>query len=718
MTGVSYWAWMPYASLAIGSLTFKQVASFHPPRRKFFSLPVVAPSSVRREQAALPRGKPFRRIEESADMFASLHRAKCQMDNCQTVMDIVEKNEIFSFKVALAILLATGAVALTTSQETEISAKGLEVAAAPVKLDKNLRRALLKALADLDAESAEQHKEEEAASPSKSTGLAFGDVMKKAQKKDLAVVQKSVFSFNGFPGDEEIPSEDKLQNSSFVETERYAQSGASSMTIEKASREDARSFHVQNVIVPEKKSSAPSTIASVAKIDQLDTRKLSALSKSTVTKLDSITLKPSTQISEGLAGSASHGIAAANSLISPKPTVPSPTVEPSVIEGSSTSRTNQERSEEVKIFEAPLVAAFTVQQDELGRPKSVVPIYRNSGDGQALTLQEQLDFKQQLLEKQLAELQQQQIQQTQFLVRQRQLYEQQLRQKQHHELYLQEQARLKQLEEQAKLKHLEDQRLKQLEEQRLKQIEGQRFIRFQQQQQQQQHSLPLKQRFFEQSNNLQQLHSPLESSNVRLQPSVALEVPNTVVAPPFQINFREQLRLQQIQQQQQQQHPQQRQQQPLQQQSLQQQQRLQQSFASFPTDFQPPLTTASRFNRQEAFNSVGNFGFNLDNKPTATRSNFGFNAPPRSQQAFVYNPYVQFRQTRPPTPAKQIQRLLYQSGVAGDLGNAQGSGGQEDLNIVSKVLALNVGALPVAKNLQYATNNRGNHLLDKTPGSA
>lgn len=433
----------------------------------------------------------------------------------------------------------------------------------------------------------------------------------------------------------------------------------------------------------------------------------------TFSKVESLTLRPASEISESLAGSASNGIASANALIAPKPTETSPTAPAKNNVTIIDSNDSKDKTEEVKIFQAPLVAAFTVQQDEQGVPKSVVPIFRSPNDGQALTLQEQLEFKQQLLEKQLAELQHQQIQQTQFLVRQQQLYEQQLRQKQQQQYYLQEQARIKQLEEQAKLKRLEEQRIKQLEEQRFK-FEEQRLNRFQQQ-----HPVPQKQFFFEQSNNLLTFQPPVDT-NVHLQPSVALEVPSVAAPQTFHSNFQpEQLRLQPFRQQQQQQQPQQQhhhQQQQQQHQPLpqiqqpqqlhqpqqQHQQRQQQSFNSFSADFQPSLGSTTRFNRQEAFNAVGNFGFNVDNKAAPTRGNFGFITPQRTPANF-YNPFTQFKQPKPPTPARQIQHLLYQSGIAGDLNNVPGIGNHEDLNIVSKVLALYVGAVP-NKNLQFATN--------------
>ncbi|CAK9795806.1 hypothetical protein ANTPLA_LOCUS525 [Anthophora plagiata] len=653
--------------------------------------------------------------------------------------------------VTLVLLLATVSVTLTRSQEPEISGMGLDASQPSIKLDKNLRRALLKALTDLETESAEQHKEETDKIAQRDT-TAFEGVLQGNPSKD--VNSRSTFSFKSFPGDEDLPSEDKLQNSSFIETVRYVTLKTPAMNIEKATQEDARSFHVQNVILPEKN---PPIFGSKTETNSEQKEKIAQASVNTfsVNKVESLTLKPVTMISENLARSASNGIKTTNAAVlqksieSPAPTSSSNNLTVTAFNDS------KDKTEEVKIFQAPLVAAFTVQQDEQGVPKSVVPIFRSPNDGQALTLQEQLEFKQKLLEKQLAELQQQQLHQTQFLARQQQLYEQQIRQKQQQQYYLQEQARIKQLEEHAKLKRLEEQRIKQLEEQRYK-YEEQRLNRFQPQR-----PPPQKQFFFEQSNNLLTFQ-PSVDQNVHLQPSVALEVPNVAAPPPFQPNFQpDQSRLQPFRQQQQLSHHQltqqqlpqhqlqqhqfsqqqqlqtlsqlqqsqqlQHLQQPQQLQHLQQSQqlqqpqqhhqRLQQSFGSFSNDFQPSLPSTSRFNRQEAFNAVGNFGFNEDNqvtpsrnnfgfnednKVTPSRNNFGFNAPQRTPASF-YNPYAQFRQTKPPTPAKQIQHLLYQSGIAGDLNNVQGIGNHEDLNIVSKVLALNVGAVS-NKNLQFMTN--------------
>ncbi|OAD53954.1 hypothetical protein WN48_08559 [Eufriesea mexicana] len=493
------------------------------------------------------------------------------------------------FMVTLVLLLATVSITLARSQALEISDKGLDMTQPPIKLDKNLRRALLKALTDLEAESAEQHKEDTVNIAQRDTS-AFEGVAKK-NLNDKLDVQKTTFSFKSFPGDDDLPSEDKLQNSSFVDAVRYVTLKTPGMNIEKATQEDARSFHVQNVILPGKN---PVTFGAKTEIKVEQREKTTQASVNTFPKVESVTLRPVMEVSESLAGSATNGIASANALIAPKPTEISPTAPAENNVTIIDSNDSKDKTEEVKIFEAPLVAAFTVQQDEQGVPKSVVPIF---------------------------------------------------------------------------------------------------------------------------SNNLLTFQPPVDT-NVHLQPSVALEVPSVAAPQTFHSSFQqEQLRIQPFRQQQQQQpqhhHQQQQQQQhqplpqiqqsqQLHQPQQQHQQRQQQSFSSFSTDFQPSLGSTTRFNRQEAFNAVGNFGFNVDNKVTPTRGNFGFNVPQRTPANF-YNPFTQFKQAKPPTPARQIQHLLYQSGIAGDLNNVPGIGNHEDLNIVSKVLALNVGAVP-NKNLQFATN--------------
>lgn len=92
----------------------------------------------------------------------------------------------------------------------------------PVKLDKTLRRALLKALTDLETESAEQH----ANNNSEESPQTDDANLKKTNelKQEGKNFEKSTFSFNHFASDDENVSEDKLQNSTFIEIEKFVSS--------------------------------------------------------------------------------------------------------------------------------------------------------------------------------------------------------------------------------------------------------------------------------------------------------------------------------------------------------------------------------------------------------------------------------------------------------------------------------------------------------------
>ncbi|KAJ8682980.1 hypothetical protein QAD02_018772 [Eretmocerus hayati] len=445
----------------------------------------------------------------------------------------------------------------------------------PVKLDKNLRRALLKALTDLEAESAEQHQRE------RSTDDA----------NQVASTEKAT-TVPVFGAKTEIKSSDPLET---VESRSVSSTSASPRNV------------VNSIGSPSKTS----TISSV----QIQRSSTLAPLRETLT----------------LSASGNLASAAANSLLAPRPTVSTTSSGSSSdftttissgkgqanagTKSSGTPPNKEDKAEDVKIFPAPLVAAFTVQQDERGIPKSVVPLFRTNGTqpAQPLSLQEQLEFKQRLLEKQLAQLQAQQLQQTQFLIRQRQAYEAQIRFKQQQELQLQEQRRLQ-------------------EQQRLQQQLQQVFVpppptQFPVQQQQQQLNLlpqppqpqlnllpqPPQQLQAQQFNlrpqqqlqqNPQLSLNTKTTTSVVLQPSLALEVPSIAPAQVFQ---------QQSQLRPRQQFPQQQ---------------------VFQFQQPPSVTPLTRFNRQEGFGSV-----------------------------------------------------------AGDLQGA-GTRTQEDINIVSKVLALNVGSLP------------------------
>lgn len=127
---------------------------------------------------------------------------------------------------------------LLASPSDGVPATRLPPAPPGVKLDKNLRRALLKALVDLEAESAEQHQAAAATSSTdqpEEVGSTEPDQKQQQQQEsgdddgarydflEISKQKSASFLFDGFPGDDEPPSEDKLQNSSFVEQDKFVE---------------------------------------------------------------------------------------------------------------------------------------------------------------------------------------------------------------------------------------------------------------------------------------------------------------------------------------------------------------------------------------------------------------------------------------------------------------------------------------------------------------
>jgi hypothetical protein len=143
-----------------------------------------------------------------------------------------------------------------------------------------------------------------------------------------------------------------------------------------------------------------------------------------------------------------------------------PKVESTTVTTTTSTEESEAKVEDVQFFSAPLVAAFTVHQDERGLPKSVEPIYRSNVQKveqktkepkfttvpkqESLTQQHQeqlrtqlaLQEKQRALEAEILRLKQQQQQQN-YLIRQQQILHQQ-------QLQLQKQ---KILEEQTRILH-------------------------------------------------------------------------------------------------------------------------------------------------------------------------------------------------------------------------------------------------------------------------
>lgn len=128
--------------------------------------------------------------------------------------------------------------------------------------------------------------------------------------------------------------------------------------------------------------------------------------------------------------------------------------ETTTLKPTTSTEESEAKVEDVQFFSAPLVAAFTVHQDERGVPKSVVPIYKSNNNQVPTTQQQQQQYQQQqrelqaqqqqqklkqeelqrqstlqekqkLLEQQLLKLQEQTKQQETLLLKQQQLFQEQ-----------------------------------------------------------------------------------------------------------------------------------------------------------------------------------------------------------------------------------------------------------------------------------------------------
>lgn len=120
-------------------------------------------------------------------------------------------------------------------------------------------------------------------------------------------------------------------------------------------------------------------------------------------------------------------------LVSPKPTSATPTpVQQSAAAAAHTQPQTEDEDEtkakveDVQFIHAPLVAAFTVQQDDKGLPHKVIPIYGNKRQQQQTRVnsvrqyQTNLEEKQRALEQQIRVLQEQRRQQELLLLQQQQ----------------------------------------------------------------------------------------------------------------------------------------------------------------------------------------------------------------------------------------------------------------------------------------------------------
>nr|XP_015840844.1 PREDICTED: LIM and SH3 domain protein Lasp isoform X1 [Tribolium castaneum] len=325
---------------------------------------------------------------------------------------------------------------------------------------------------------------------------------------------------------------------------------------------------------------------------------------------------------------------------------------------TTTTEESQAKVEDVQFFSAPLVAAFTVHQDERGLPKSVEPIFRPKIEQKVKPKQETLNppqdqfrtqlalqEKQRALEAEILRLKQQQQQQN-YLIRQQQILHQQ-------QLQLQKQKIL---------------------DERTRIFNQQSFVPLvsttQRNEFNQQPFVPLVS-----TTQRNEFNDPsrVRGSLVSFQPSISFtsnQHPSGVLplnaqqlplknAANFRAPFIPNDNLQQFNYLSHQQPP------------------LETSVSHF--NFQPtvqPQLTAPKHHRvfrQEA--NTGNFFNNFNNFNQALPQQ-------NSNRFFRSNLQYNFNRAQPPIVNQQLNHLLYNSGL---IRGKQ----QEDLNIVSKVLALN-----------------------------
>lgn len=320
-----------------------------------------------------------------------------------------------------------------------------------------------------------------------------------------------------------------------------------------------------------------------------------------------------------------------------------PSVEPVKEELDNSTKIEKVEKHAIEFFTAPLLAAFTVQQDERGLPRRVIPLnYQKPGpillpNNKEITKEErnkqyELEEKQRILENQLKFLQQQQLQQQEYL-------------------------RLQEFARETKRLQDEESRRQQLllEQQRVLEIE-QKLVQARQRQQ------------FFQSNQREEQERQRQQQNFQNQRPESLDVVKQRQQQLFQDNSRPQS-LEQGQQQ----FPQINQRPELLEQERQRyfQNQNQQNIdfqRSVDFQFRPPTQKFQEVNSFQSFQPEQN---RINRRePNHFVGNFGINQPQVSADS-------------------QLQNLLYQSGIADNLKGKTEV--QEDLNIVSKVLALNHG---------------------------
>ncbi|KAJ3665590.1 hypothetical protein Zmor_001081 [Zophobas morio] len=511
----------------------------------------------------------------------------------------------------------------------------------PVNLDANLRQALLKALTELENE---ENQKKQTQGP-----LLHIDTRDKIVEKASASALSFFASTDSSPTEKQTTTEESTAKSIVLIQQSLQQKPIN--TLEKY-RVDSKNEHEHILTSATSSFSSSSNKFSHSKTENQNPNALSSVTKTT-TKLSK-----------------------------------APKAETTTVRITTSTEESEAKVEDVQFFSAPLVAAFTVHQDERGLPKSVEPIYRTVQKAEqklkeqkfeALTTQrpfsqqqqEQfrtqlaLQDKQRALEAEILKLKQQQQQQN-YLIRQQQILHQQ-------QLQLQKQ---KILDEQARIIQTQ-----------------QPFLPTQQS------FLPTQQPFLPTISSFEPTtqrnvvfnsdNSRVKGSLVSFQPSISFtshQHPSGVLplnaqqlpvktAIDFRSPFASTSNFQQFNYLSHQQPP------------------LENSVSTFnlvPT-VEPQLTLTApkhhRVFRQEAttgnylnngFNSFNNFNRFNQAVPSHPNSNRFFRSSVETIKSLPFG----FNQAQPPVVNQQLNHLLYNSGF---IRGKQ----QEDLNIVSKVLALN-----------------------------
>lgn len=643
------------------------------------------------------------------------------------------------------------------------------------RLDPALRKALLQALSNLENESSD-----EADSQTDETDDDFEAEGTTTTKNDVEILEESTTSADQVSSVQyhSYVLDPSTNNSTKNETNNYENEIIHTIIV-KAAKKSATSTQEKSNDNDEVENNSDV----IVKFDHLDPVKDSDIQVESVQVARSVaTLVKSNDVEQNVektdqnTGVTKLTLKDVKKPVTPSTTTTTTTTTPAPTHNDDGENIEQVDEDDVKIFQAPLVTAFTIQQDANGRPNTVIPIYKskeiesrvvNRPDIQALPtkpLPADFDFEQsegsqpavptavQPLSQSQSENINPQFSQLTLEQKQQQL-EQQV-------FYLQDQQRKQEIlfreqqefeSRQALLRQqqlLQEQRLRIEEEYRTKQQQyldqQQQQQIYQQQQQQYQHQLQQHQQQLQQQEQLQQQQ---QQHQVFLQQLPVLQQQHQFQQTHQQAHQPTQQQAQQIQQQSQQQIQQQSQQQ------IQQHSRFNIGTSSvqiipsvsFAPSFQIPTqqllpskesgnfrntNQVPPFQAQQQFNSArpADVQFQLPNPPqlsinqelpqrlfqqfqsnnvqrkptidpilatpdTQNRNrvfrqepetaNFGFNAQ-NSQNRISIN------QNQANPADNFLQNLLQRSGISGKQ--------NEDLNIITKVLALNHGITVPSSN--------------------